>query len=230
MRLFKIHLNPRCKEARRDLGDPYQMHATLCRAFFPSDTPCPAGALLWRLEPETNRAGEPRVLIQARSVPDWSRIPATSWLAQAEPGIDLVPKLRLDALQPGQTFRFRLRANPSRVMLGKRQGLMRTEEKLEWIARKAKQHGFALSASSRSVDFNDMLSPGTSAFSDIRISGEELLKGRKSGGSVISVYSSLFDGILVVTNADQFRIALETGIGHGKVLGLGLLSIAPLAR
>jgi CRISPR system Cascade subunit CasE len=71
---------------------------------------------LWRQEPETNRDGCPRVLIQSRAMPDWSRIPAPDWLAQAESGIDLVQKLVLDALQAGQTFRFRLRANPCKTV------------------------------------------------------------------------------------------------------------------
>ena len=33
MFLHRIHLDPRCREARRDLSDPYQLHSTLCRAF-----------------------------------------------------------------------------------------------------------------------------------------------------------------------------------------------------
>ncbi len=89
MRLFRIHLDPRSRQARRDLADPYQMHATLCRVFFPADTPCPAGALLWRLEPETDREGRPRILIQSRATPDWSRLATPDWLAHADPGIDL---------------------------------------------------------------------------------------------------------------------------------------------
>jgi hypothetical protein len=28
---------------------------------------------------------------------------------------------------------------------------------------------------------------------------------------------------------DIFRVALQTGIGHGKVMGLGLLSVASIA-
>jgi len=53
MHLHRIHLNPRCKRARGDLADPYQMHATLCRAFFPQETKSPPGALLWRLGART---------------------------------------------------------------------------------------------------------------------------------------------------------------------------------
>jgi len=35
---------------------------------------------------------------------------------------------------------------------------------------------------------------------------------------LIHVYSALFEGRLMVTAAEQFKKALETGIGHGKVM------------
>lgn len=227
MYLHRIHLNPRSKEARRDLADPYQMHATLCRAFFPPETTCPQGALLWRQEPETDREGRPRVLIQSRVTPDWSRVPAPDWLAQAEPGIDLVQKLALNALQAGQTFRFRLRANPCKTVLGKRRGLVHPDAQRAWLARKGEQHGFALPEFA-TPDYFDGLQGGTCP--DVRISFEEWLEGKQHGGNAIRVYSALFEGRLCVTDPARFLKALEGGIGHGKVLGLGLLSIAPLSR
>ena len=41
--------------------------------------------------------------------------------------------------------------------------------------------------------------------------------------------SVLYDGILSVNEPAKFMDALQTGIGHGKVMGLGLLSVAPIA-
>ena len=229
MHLHRIHLNPRCKEARRDLADPYQMHATLCRAFFPPDTACPQGALLWRQEPESDREGRPRVLIQSRVTPDWSRIAVSDWLAQAETGIDLVQKLALDTLQAGQIFRFRLRANPSKTVQGKRQGLVRADAQREWLARKGEQHGFALPEAATQDYFDFMQSPEGRAYPDVRVSHEHMLQGSQYGGNAIRVYSVLFEGRLTVTDSARFLAALETGIGHGKVMGLGLLSIAPFS-
>lgn len=229
MHLHRIHLNPRCKEARRDLADPYQMHATLCRAFFPQETKCPPDALLWRQEPETDRAGQPRVLVQSRVVPDWSRIPAPDWLAQAEPGIDLAQKLALTALQAGQTFRFRLRANPCKTVQGKRQGLVHLDAQREWLARKGEQHGFALPESATQDYFDFMQRPEGRAYPDVRVSHEQLLKGNQHGSNAIRVYSALFEGRLTVTDSARFLATLETGIGHGKVMGLGLLSVVPMS-
>jgi CRISPR system Cascade subunit CasE len=230
MHLHRIHLNPRCKEARRDLADPYQMHATLCRAFFPAETPCPAGALLWRQEPETDREGRARVLIQSRVAPDWSRLPVQDWLAHSEPGIDLVQKLALDTLKTGQVFRFRLRANPCKSVEGKRQGLVHPDAQQAWLARKGELHGFALPESTTPDYFDFMQSSEARAYHDVRIAHEQLLRGTQHGGNAIRVYSALFEGRLTVTDPARFRAALETGIGHGKVMGLGLLSVVPLSR
>lgn len=230
MRLFRIHLNPRSKEARRDLADPYQMHATLCRAFFPPENPCPAGALQWRLEPETDREGQPRILIQASEVPDWSRIPYADWLGQAEPGIDLAQKLALHAIEAGQTFRFRLRANPSKTVLGKRQGLDHPDAQLAWLSRKGKQHGFVLPAANTPDYFEFQGSAYGFQYPDIRVSQNRILVGRQHDGNIIRVLSVLYEGRLAVSDPDRFRAAIQTGIGHGKVMGLGLLSVVPSPR
>lgn len=224
MHLYRFHPNPRCKEARHDLADPYQMHATLCRAFFPQETKCPPGSLLWRLEPETCAVGFPRILIQSNSVPDWSRLPK-GWLARDG---DPAKKIALNAFATGQHFRFRLRANPSKTMNGKRQGIVNRDEQMAWLKRKADQHGFAL-PSPLSVDYFEFMEQPESAghaYADCRITHEQMLTGRKHDGMVIRIYAVLYEGRLSVTDAQLFRQALAKGIGHAKMMGLGLLSVA----
>ncbi|WP_291523570.1 type I-E CRISPR-associated protein Cas6/Cse3/CasE [Acidithiobacillus sp.] len=227
MFLHRIHINPRRNSVRRDLADPYQMHATLCRAFFPEGTKCPPGALLWRLEPETDAKGQPRILIQCGATPEWSRIPDPEWLAQADPGIDLEQKLGIDALAAGQQFRFRLRANSCKTVQSKRQGITQPDAQREWLTRKGVQHGFALPGSSAPDYFNFLESSNGHAYQDFRISQEQMLGGRQHDGNGIRVYSALFEGRLTVTDVVHFKKALETGLGHGKVMGLGLLSVVP---
>lgn len=228
MLLHRIHLNQRCKEARRDLADPYQMHATLCRAFFPQETKCPPGALLWRLEPETGPKGAARVLIQCSATPDWSRIPVPDWLTHADPGIDLFQKLALDSLEPSRAFRFRLRANPCKTINGKRVGLVGADAQCDWLARQGLQHGFALPEPPSADYFEFRQSSAGRPYSDMCISHAHMLTGQRHSGGLIHVYSALFEGRLMVTAAEQFKKALETGIGHGKVMGLGMLSIIPV--
>jgi len=63
----------------------------------------------------------------------------------------------------------------------------------------------------------------------VRISQEQMLRGKQHIGNAIRIYSVLYDGFLAVTQVEKFREALRTGIGHGKAMGLGLLSVAPIA-
>ena len=224
MFLNRIHLDPRCREARRDLSDPYQLHSTLCRVFSGPETKCPKGEFLWRLEPETDPTGCPRILVQSRAIPDWAGIRVEGWLAKVDPAFDLKDRLKLDSLKVGQLFRFRLRANPCVTRNGKRLGLLRLEEQEAWVERKGLQHGFSLPHFA-SFDLSDSLQERI----DVRISQEQMLQGSRHFGNTIRIFSVLYDGILTVTEPDKFRDALQTGIGHGKVMGLGLLSVVPIA-
>jgi len=206
------------------------MHATLCRAFFPSEIKCPPGSLLWRLEPETDAQGRPRILIQSKFVPNWSQLMSSGWLVKAEQGIDLVQKLALDAMYSGKVFRFRLRANPCKTVQGKRHGLMQPDAQRAWLIRKGEQHGFAL-PEPKSQDYFDFVeSPTERLYADVSVSQDQMLTGRKHNtDAVIRVYSVLFEGRLIVRDPERFCLAIASGIGHGKAMGLGLLSVAPLA-
>ncbi len=236
MYLHRIHLNPRCKEARRDLADPYQLHSTLCRAFSESDKKCSAGEFLWRLEPEVDPEGYPRVLVQSRSMANWDNIGIKGWLAQIEPAINVKQRLKLDSLDVGLRYRFRLRANPSVKRKGKRLGLLRLEEQEKWLVRKGEQHGFSLPR----VESFDLTE--SSDCLDVRISNEQMLRGKQHDGNGIHLYSVLYEGVLIVRVPDAFQKVLiggvskqqdgkvqkvNPGIGHGRGMGLGMLSVVP---
>jgi CRISPR system Cascade subunit CasE len=223
MFLHRIHLDPRCREVRRDLSDHYQLHSTLCRAFSAPDRKCPEGEFLWRLEPETDPVGLPRILVQSRLIPDWTGIGIERWLTRVDPAIDLKERLKLDLLTAGQRFRYRLRANPCVTRNGKRLGLLRLEEQETWLEHKGVPHGFWLPKLA-SFGFSETAAER----SDVRISHEQMLRGNKRSGNALRIFSVLYDGILTVTDTDKFKDALQKGIGHGKVMGLGLLSVVPL--
>jgi CRISPR system Cascade subunit CasE len=225
MFLHRIHLNLRHRDARRDLADPYQLHATLSRAFSPADTPCPAGAFLWRLEPEVSPSGAARVLVQSHELPDWTRIANPNWMDQdPDPAVDLNSRLCLAALTSGRRFRFRLRANPSTSKDGRRVGLTNTEAQEAWLDRKGRgQHGFELVRLAMSNFFDE-----AGSRPDLRITQAQMIRGRQQSGNAIQVFAALFEGVLQVTDPDAFHSALRQGIGHGKAMGLGLLSVVPI--
>lgn len=225
MLLHRILLDPRCKEVRRDLSNPYELHSTLCRAFSAPESKCPEGSFLWRLEPESGAEVLPKLLIQSAVTPVWERIGVPGWLgSEPDPAVDLADRLKLDQLRVGKRFRFRLRANPCVVREKKRQGLLQTEEQEQWLVRKAQAHGFSLPI----LESFDLMDDGA-ARPDIRITQEQMLRGKRRDGTQISIFSVLIDGILVVEDVDKFRLSLAGGIGHGKAMGLGLLSVVPVA-
>jgi CRISPR system Cascade subunit CasE len=200
------------------------MHSTLCRAFSLPDQKCPEAEFLWRFEPEAGPDNLPRVLVQSRSQADWTRINLSDWLALVEPAIDLRDRLKLDSLESGRRFRFRLRANPCVTRNHKRVGLLRLPDQEAWVARKGELHGFLVPR----LAPPDQTEP-SEARPAVRVSQEQMLRGNQHRGNGIRVYAVLFDGVLTVTDPDKFRLALQTGIGHGKALGLGLLSAVPTA-
>lgn len=228
MFLYRIHLNPRSRTVRRDIADPYQMHASLCRAFSPPEQPCPPGAVLWRLEPETDAAGQPRILVQSRLAPNWSQVASPDWLAEADMGIDLAQKLALDTLTPDRRFRFRLRANPCVTRNSKRLGLIQPDEQKSWLERQGGRLGFALPEPA-TLDYFEFQESTGRGYGDFRITQEQMLIGRQHSGNSIQVYSVLYEGRLIVTDPARFKETLVTGIGHGKVMGLGLLSVVPIS-
>jgi CRISPR system Cascade subunit CasE len=223
MFLSRIHLNLRCKDAQRDLSNPYQLHSTLCRAFSRPEKKCSEGEFLWRLEPEADSTGYPRILVQSKKLPDWTGITVKNWLANVDSAIDLQERLKLDSLKTGQRFRFRLRANPCVTRNGKRQGLLKTVEQEQWIERKGMRHGFSLP---QLISFD--LSAESEERVDVRISQEQMLRDKQHSDNSIRIFSVLYDGVLSVDEPDKFRNVLQTGIGHGKVMGLGLLSVEPI--
>lgn len=223
MFLSRIYLDPRSREARRDLADPYQMHSTLCRVFSKPDKKCPEAEFLWRLEPETDYSGHPCILIQSRSVPDWNGLGISGWLASCDNAIDLDARLGLSALKAGRSFRFRLRANPCVTRNGKRLGLLHREEQLRWIERKGQNHGFIIL--DPAVTENAVASKEQP---NVLISQEQIFRCRQHSGNPIHIFSALYDGVLLVKDPDKFKEVLKNGIGHGKGLGLGLLSIASI--
>jgi CRISPR system Cascade subunit CasE len=220
MFLHRLYLNTRNSDARRDLADPYAMHSTLCRAFVPPERPMPPGSVLWRRETPGSPLSTPVVLVQSGALPpDWSALLAAGWLArEPDPPLNIAERLGLERLRPGAVFRFRLRANPSKFVNRKRLGLLRRGDQEKWLCRVGQEIG----------GFSPKRERGGL---DVGISEETMLKGRKrgEGAARISVFSALFEGFLTVEAPDLFARALSAGIGHGKAMGLGLLSVAPVS-
>jgi CRISPR system Cascade subunit CasE len=214
MYLSRLLLDPRSKQARTDLANPYKMHATLCRAFAEPDQTPPR--FLWRAE----EGKTPTVLVQSLETPNWEKLLQRfpGYFAQA-PQYKPVP---LEHLQPGQVLRFRLRANPTVTRRDphnptkrKRYGLRSVEEQLEWLRRQGTSGGFevlgAMVVQSEKVRFY-----------------KHSKNADESGPSEalpIVLQSVLYEGHLKIADLEAFQQTLAAGLGHAKALGFGLLSI-----
>lgn len=207
MFLSRLRLNPADPAARRDLGDPYELHRTLTRVFAAGPESAP-DRFLWRRELAGDSTAGATVLVQSEQRGRWATLaerPGYAWSVEADKPVDLERFIR-DA----RVYRFRLVANPTVTREGKRHGLVREADQLAWVERQASRHGFEVLEAVRGAS--------------------ERIVSRRPGRAAIVVQSVQVDGYLRVTEEGLLRQAVSTGIGHAKALGLGLLSLAPVGR
>lgn len=212
MYLSQLILNPRSRQVRSEVSQPYEMHRTLMRAF-PSENQGGPGRVLFRLDNPAQPAQEGlKLLVQSDQEPDWA------WLEGVPhyllPGLNPNPAYKPfePVFQPGQQLYFRLRANPTikRKFPGqdqsKRIGLYKEEEQRDWLAGKAEHGGFALLS--------------------VAIISEGKVDGTTKERHNLNLLAVRFDGMLQVTDPAKFLETVQQGIGSGKGLGFGLLSLA----
>jgi CRISPR system Cascade subunit CasE len=220
MYLSRLILNPRNRRVQREIGAPYQMHRSLMRSF-PDHLHRERDRVLFRVETDP-RSGTLAALLQSTLPPQWEWLGgdnARGYLLPAPllpPGIDRNPDTKSFALHvlPGQVLAFRLRANPTvkrRFDSGdhKRVGVYGEEKQIEWLKRKGEQGGFRV------------LSTRTSRQDEVRETIHR--NGHRHRVKLLSVQ---FDGLLQVTDPERLQRSVRQGIGSGKGLGFGLLSLA----
>jgi len=209
MYLSRLKLNPRSRRAMTEASRPYELHRSLMTAF-PDRAAGGAGQVLFRLDID-QETGDMSVLVQSKKEPDWAALNgAMSFVTeyQSKPFAPIFVR--------GQFLRFRVRANPTKRVkdTGKRQGILGEEAQIEWLREKGKGSGFEIM--------------------DVYASDEGFSKDRSKEASGIkhniTLLSVRFDGLLRVTDPDAFYRTIEQGIGSGKGLGFGLLSVAMVAK
>lgn len=228
MFLSKLVLNSRDRHARRDLGSAYEMHRTILSAGFDGVAKEDLGRVLFRAEVDPNGRNPAVVLVQSVREPAWNVLPVG--YADRTDTKPFDPKF-----QVGQRLRFRLRANPTKrvakknVLLGealggKRVGLFRDHEQLEWFLRKGQAGGFRVPG--EWITAKDPETDLPIQLPNFRL--DTIPEGRvwndKAGGWFQAVR---FEGVMDVIDPDLFRKLIESGIGSAKGFGFGLLSVAP---
>lgn len=119
-------------------------------------------------------------------------------------------------IEPGQRWRFRLRANPvksepntDRNARGKLHAHVTQTQQMQWLAQRAQKNGFDL----KKDEFD--------------VTDTRWLKFKKHVGDKreVTLRTATFEGVLTVTDAELFKKALTEGIGRAKAYGCGLLTI-----
>jgi CRISPR system Cascade subunit CasE len=222
MHLSRLILNSHHHQVRRDLANLYDLHRTLMSAF-PDDLP-EKERILFRIDadPRTNVS---TVLIQSHTAPNWTILQDRADYilpeSQCPPRISANPVVKTFdlAITVSQTLAFRLRANPTvkhrrerddGKLRPVRDPLYREQDQRDWLARKGEQDGFRL----------------------LRVTviqeGNQLAWKPRSGGGKrkLTHFAVRFDGVLQVTDPELLWSAVRRGVGPGKGLGFGLLSLA----
>ena len=101
----------------------------------------------------------------------------------------------------------RLKANACYNKDGKRHAVKGNGDQLVWLRGQAAKNGFLVLSSVVTL--------------------QETIKGYPRDGKEITVFSVQYDGMLQITDRNTFIAAMNNGIGHGKALGLGLLTAVP---
>lgn len=195
------------------------------------------------------------VYVQSKVEPDWSfldRLPGyvLSGTDKPNPACKDVAGA-YQQLQDGQVLSFRLRANPTKrigsglhargdepgkdtesngVWKGKRVGLLREEDQIAWLIRKGhereigKHGGFEILMKDVAASSGEVLQV---PLVNVRREGKQRGRKKENGRSHETTHLSvLFDGLLRITDANDFRETLARGIGSAKAYGFGLLSVS----
>lgn len=210
MYLSRLKLNPALRKTREVMIQPYTLHQAVYRAF-PDKINGGPGRVLYRVD-WNHRSETLSLIVQSENSPDWER---ADYLREC-----LIDREECNPFAPsvacGMCLRFRLRANPSVKKQaedkknGYRLGLLREEDQLKWLQKKAEESGFAVTT--------------------CRAAPEGIIhdeRGHEVRGK-LRHYAVIFEGVLKVIDPDLFLSTLGNGIGPAKGFGFGLLSVAPM--
>ena len=238
--MAEIPINTRRRDVMALVNDTYRMHAAVMRAC--SDMPSTdEGRVLWHVD--RRPSGKMFLYVVSPGHPDLQVL--DSQLGSSDAGMP--PRIKsydefLSSLHEGQTFKFRLVANPV-FQVKKSQGKgahqslahVTAEQQMVWLAGaklfgKEAQHIEGLRgngvARDESNGFRILCREGVLQFHITQRDPVRFRQG-KSGNSV-TISRVTFEGLCEVIDVQKMRHALTFGIGRGKGFGCGLLMVSPV--
>ncbi|MFD0558183.1 CRISPR system Cascade subunit CasE [Stackebrandtia endophytica] len=214
MYLTRFPVNVSRRDSRKLLGSPQAMHAAVMASYPQAPDPTPNARVLWRVDHTENQS---ILYITGPVEPDLTGLKEQAGWPTLEGGWDTVDYRRfLATLSAGQTWAFRLTANPVRFARP-RDGLptqalghVTVAQQQEWLLSRAPGKGVKIDE-------------GTLAVQDRRTA---VFKRR---GTDVTLRMATFDGLLEITDAESARRALCAGIGRARAYGCGLMTLTAVS-
>ncbi|WP_371096318.1 type I-E CRISPR-associated protein Cas6/Cse3/CasE [Streptomyces sanglieri] len=237
MYLTRFRVNTGRSDARQLLGSPHRMHGAVNMSFpTPPSREGSAPRVLWRVD--RNATSETLLYIVSPTRPDLTGlVQQAGWPASDEPGwTTFAYEDFLAALQTGDTWGFRLTANPVHnirheyVKEGERtkRAAHRTpRHQMEWLLKRQEQAGFEIVE--KPVE-RRLLPEGDAC--ELIVRDQVPMRFRrppaKAGKNDVQLTRVTFDGRLRITDTALFRRTLTHGLGKAKAYGCGLMTLAPV--
>lgn len=215
MFLSRCQVNPVSRGGRKLLGSPQAMHAAVMSAFH-EGTIDPGRRVLWRVDERRSGAF---LYVVSGGEPDFRHIIEQAGWPTTQTWDIRDYDLLLNRLVVGQTWQFRLTANPTHAVRldpnsrSKRLAHVTVAQQLDWLTSRASQLGVSLTTAKGE--------------STAVVVGRESRTFRRGNGQV-TIARATYEGRLVIEDVDALRTALVTGIGRAKAYGCGLLTLAPV--
>lgn len=212
MYLSRVGLNVRRRETQQALVMLQLLHAAVEQSFAEHGQ-----RNLWRIDWLENACN---LLVLSEYQPNFSQIIERYGYGE-DGGVWETKSYNqlLGRLKDGQTWQFRLRANPTRSSFkeksettgrGKVFAHVTPDQQKQWLMRKAASRGFALDEEE---------------FEIIHTQWDKFAKTGENKRKV-TIRTATFEGSLKITDSELLRGALLKGIGRAKAYGCGLLTIA----
>lgn len=212
MYLSRVYLDQERHETMKALARPRLLHGAVEHGF--------AGKRqrrLWRIDRRTNDC---QLLVLSVEEPDFAHLAEQFGFPDAEPLWETKDYRPLLAkLEKGQSWQFRLCANPTRSSAkdksqkaerGKVFAHVTHDQQKKWLIDRANNCGIILDENAFDVVHTNWY----------RFSNNQSEKRR------ITIRTATFEGVLTVDDPDRFKSVLVNGMGRAKAYGCGLLTIA----
>lgn len=224
MYLSRFEINVQRRGSRKLLQSPQVMHAAVLSSFPGTVTLETNPRVLWRTDTDVKN---PFLYVVSEAPPDFTALSEQcGWPTLDHWGVREYQPF-LDSLSTGQTWRFRLVANPTRSM--REQGLKRgkvvaqksVHHQREWLRSRQSQLGLRLSSTL------DTTNDEVEALDSFDVTKRQVMKFKR-GSQTVTIARAQFDGECEVTDPNKLRDVMTSGIGRARGYGCGLLTLAPV--